>query len=104
MRPIALVLIALSVGPAIAADPEGYQASRRVKKAGTLDWEFVSGGGRLPSGYDSRRQLYQFFAPGTYKPAKAWPLVIWLPSGDAPAGWGRMERACVEKDWFFASP
>ncbi|MBY0232125.1 MAG: hypothetical protein K2W96_22840, partial [Gemmataceae bacterium] len=86
-----------------AASSAGFEPDRRVKQPTGQDWEWVAGG-RLPTAYDSRRQRYQFFAPATYKPAREWPLVVWLPAGDEPAGWPALEKACTEKDWFFASP
>ncbi len=94
----------LAAALALAADPPGFEAGRRVRAAGRLDWEFVAGGARLPAAHDSRRQRYQLFTPATYAKAKAWPLVVWLSPGDDPSGWAAMERPCVEGDLFFAAP
>src|SRR5262249_46381354 len=71
-----------------AEGESGFHPERRVREATRLDWEFAAGpGAKLPGRYDSRRQRYQLFAPATYKPTKAWPLVVFVSPGDDPLGW-----------------
>jgi predicted esterase len=86
------------------AEPEkGFQLERRVREPTRLDWEFAAGGAKLPARYDSRKQRYQLFVPAIYKPAKTWPLVVFVSPGDDPLGWRVWQKPCEEKDWLFAA-
>src|SRR5947209_390363 len=95
IRALWLSTLLLSVGPAWGQKPAtGLQPDRRAREGTRLDWEFVAGSGRLPGGYDSRRQRYQLFVPPSYDATRAWPLVIFLPPGDDATGWRALERPC----------
>jgi pimeloyl-ACP methyl ester carboxylesterase len=101
----ALAALLLVAGVVPGAEREsGFHPERRVREATRLDWEFAAGpGAKLPGRYDSRRQRYQLFAPATYKPTKAWPLVVFVSPGDDPLGWRAWSKPCEAADWFFAA-
>lgn len=102
-RAICLLAI-LNAGPALAQKPAtGFQPDRRVRDGTRLDWEFVAGGGRLPGGYDSRRQRYQLYVPPAYDDKRAWPLIVFLSPGDDALGWRALEKPCEANEWLFAS-
>lgn len=105
-RPARLGALALLIAsfPALAQEAPGFDASRRVRMATSLDWEFVAAGAKLPGTHDSRRQRYQLFQPAAYAKSKSWPLLLWLPPGDAPNGWKAVGGLCIDQGVFFASP
>jgi predicted esterase len=78
----------------------------RVRQETRLDWEFVAGAeaGKLSRHYDSRRQRYQFFVPGGYKPERLWPLIVFISPGDDPLGWRAWRRSCEENGCLFCAP
>src|SRR5262245_26449792 len=98
--------LVLAAGVASGAEPTGFQASVKVQEETRLDWEFAAGAeaARLPRTYDSRKQRYQLFAPATYKPGKAWPLVVFVPPGDDPLGWRAWRKPCEDGDVLFCAP
>src|SRR5262249_48826953 len=53
---------------------------------------------------NSRKQRYQLFVPATYKPGKAWPLVVFVPPGDDPLGWRAWRKPCEDGDTLFCAP
>jgi predicted esterase len=82
----------------------GFFPQKRVREATRLDWGFAAGvGAKLPGRYDSRQQRYQLFVPASYKPTKTLPLVVFVSPGDDPMGWSAWQRACEDRDWFFAA-
>src|SRR5262245_26442697 len=95
--------------PTAAAPPTGFLPEVAVKKPTRLDWEFVASGFgaqalKLPADYDSTRQRFQLFVPRTYDPKRAWPLIVFLSPGDAPAGWKHWQTACEDQGVLFCSP
>jgi predicted esterase len=100
-----LVVLGLAMTAARAAGPAtGFQADRRVRESTRLDWEFAGGrGAQLPAAYDSRRLRYQLFVPPTYRASEAWPLVVFVPPGDAPLGWRAWQKPCEQGGFLYAS-
>jgi predicted esterase len=97
------LLLGLLVAPAAVGQP-GFQPDRRVREATRLDWEFAAGpAAALGANYDSRRQRYELFVPATYKPTKAWPMVVFVSPGDTPAGWRAWEKPCEQADWLYCA-
>ncbi len=105
---VAGVLLIGGTCTAAAAEPPetGFFAEMAVRVPTRLDWEFVASAygpeeTRLPADYESSRQRYQLFVPPTYKPGRAWPLVVFLSPGDAPLGWRSWQKLCEDHDLFF---
>jgi pimeloyl-ACP methyl ester carboxylesterase len=99
-------LALLVAGAAGAADPAtGYQPERRVRQSTTLGWAFAAGkGAKLPREHDSRKVRYQLFVPESYKADRTWPLVVFVPPGDAPLGWKSWSGPCKKGDYLFCAP
>jgi hypothetical protein len=108
-----VIALALMVGgsglTAGAEGPEtGFLPEVAVKRATRLDWQFVArglavGAERLPADYASEEQHYQLFVPANYRPAKAWPLVVFVSPGDDPLGWRCWQRTCEAHDVLFCA-
>lgn len=80
-----------------------------MRAATRLDWTFaVRGFGKdavkLPPGYDSTKQRYQLYVPKNYTPKKAWPLLLFIPAGNQPAGWVNWKQVCAKEGVLFCSP
>lgn len=101
-----VILSLLIFAVADAADPvTGLQQDRRVRQSTSLAWDFAAGhGAKLPREHDSRRVRYQLFVPESYKADRTWPLLVCLPSGDAPLGWKQWSAACEKSDVLFCAP
>ncbi|HVS38769.1 MAG TPA: PDZ domain-containing protein [Gemmataceae bacterium] len=54
--------------------------------------------------YDSTRQRCQLFVPAAYDASKAWPLVLFLSSGDDPRGWSAWQKTCENQAVIFCAP
>src|SRR5579884_2216977 len=109
-RKVTLLLALLASGPARAADqPEtGLREEVTVGRPTRLDWRFVAAEfgpkmAEVPHSYESIRQRYQLYVPPEYKPDKAWPLVVFVSSGDAPLGWRSWQKVCEDRDIFFCA-
>jgi hypothetical protein len=100
-----LALSALAAEPPARGPETGFRPEVRVHEATRLDWEFAAralgpGPARLPTGYESRRQRYQLFVPPSYKPTRAWPLVLFVSPGDDPLGW---RKPCEDGEALFCA-
>jgi hypothetical protein len=106
---LGLLVCALLPGLAGAAeDDSGFFPEVRVRAGTRLDWElaaraFPPAQARVSSAYDSRTQRYQLFVPATYKPARTWPLVLFVSPGDDPLGWRAWRKVCENNDLFFCA-
>jgi hypothetical protein len=87
------------------AQEKGYQPERVVVEPTRLDWEFVVGtDAPVPTDYNSRKQRYQLFVPAAYTKTRAWPLIVFVSSGDDPLGWRAWKTPCEEVGCLFAAP
>jgi hypothetical protein len=57
----------------------------------------------LAADYVSEEQRYQLYVPPNYRPAKAWPLVVFVSPGDDPLGWRCWQRTCEAHDVLFCA-
>jgi dienelactone hydrolase len=103
------VLIVVALGACFLQPAAAQPVERKVAASTRLDWEFASRGFAakelpLPAGFDSTKQKYRLFVPGTYDKEKPAALVLFISAGEFPAGWKAWEKHCQEKNVFFASP
>lgn len=88
--------------------PTGLVPEVQVSELTRFDWQFAAHvsdptPGTLPRDYDSRRQFYVLYAPRTYDPARAWPLILFVSPGDDPLGWRHWQKTCEEHGVFFCA-
>jgi hypothetical protein len=107
---VLVLFLGAAVAPAGGADgPEtGFLPEVRVRRVTRLDWRFVAralaaGADRLPADYASGEQRYQLYVPPNYRPARAWPLVVFVSPGDDPLGWRCWQRTCEAHDVLFCA-
>jgi hypothetical protein len=92
-----------------AAPPNGYSANVTVASPTRLDWTFVITNQsltRLPPNtlepnYDSTKQSYELFVPDRKDSKKPVPAILFVSSGDDPAGWKAFESVCKDKGVVF---
>jgi predicted esterase len=87
----------------------GSQAEVKVSSPTRLDWQFAArefglAALKLPADFDSTKQRYQLYVPKSYDPKKAWPLVLFISSGNDPAGWASWRETCERSGVLFCSP
>ena len=106
-------IVLVAVGFCLVAPSSGKAQTgpteRKVAKPTRLDWEFAvsgfgKGAGKLPGGYDSAKQRYQFFAPKGVRKDKPSALVLFISPGDGPQGWTNWKTLCEKEGVLFASP
>jgi predicted esterase len=108
----ALALGLVLTGTTAAQQGKGYQAKVQVKGPTRLDWIFALSNKSLekapvnwlPADYDSAKQHYELFVPPSYDPKQNWPVVLFVPAGNSPAGWKEWESVCKKEGIIFASP
>jgi hypothetical protein len=106
------LILLLGGAPLWCAPPApetGFFLEVAVRQPTRLDWEFVAGtfgpeAARIPADYHSAENTYQLFVPPAYKPGRPAGLVLFVSPGDDPLGWTAWQKACNDRDLFFAAP